>query len=326
MLNAKHSFKRVVLFAMTWLVFLSLGAIYAGENAADLITLLSEKDKLFNGGYTIAFIMAKKANMLDPNQGMVFIDCEATFTKDVNFAMKMDYNYQHPPIYTPPESYVYKPFDYDEEGNLIVWRRVKTYVLSNPDRNDTLEELEVFFVDSEVKLVDKGKNTNISLLRFPIGSPDNTYLFDQFKLAIGSGFSEHLGKVVSVKTLPVGFLEVTSQGSHGPALQGRWELTLDPNSDYLVREATFTMDGMDRPSIVTTSSGVVEKDGIKLARYGTFKYSNLLDISVEVTGISKVVGPNKLYDEVLSRLNAPLPRGSQIMDRRGDKPIISTVE
>jgi len=101
---------------------------------------------------------------------------------------------------------------------------------------------------------------------------------------------------------------------------------MDPKSDYLIREATFTMDGMDKPSIITTSSGIVEKSGIKLTKYGTYRYSNLIELSFEVTDISKVVGRNELYEEVNSRLNEPLPKGAGIIDLRGEEPVRTNVE
>jgi len=291
----------------------------------ELKNLLTEKDQIFNSaGCKISFVITTQDNQFnDPNQGMVFRDCEATWT-DQTFAMKITNHYEHPPVFASPGSRGYRPFDYDD-GNLIVWRSLEKYILSATDRNDTIEKVKVFFVNPNGEILNKG-GSNTLLHRFPVGSPDNMYQFNQFRLAAGRGFSKHLGTVTSVKSLTSGLMKITSQGSHGSALQGRWELTMDPNSDYLIREATLTMDGMDRPSIVTTSSGIVEKDGIKLAKYGTYRSASGFELSVEVTGISKVVGDNKLYEEVLSHLNSPLPPGSQIMDRRGEKPVRTTVK
>ena len=114
--------------------------------------------------------------------------------------------------------------------------------------------------------------------------------------------------------------------SHGSGPQGKWELTIDPNSDWLVREATFTRDGTNTSIIIVTSGGIMAKEGLKIAKYGTFKFSNLPELFVEVTDISKVVGPNRLYEEVFSHLNSPLPPGSDIVDFRGKVPLMTTVK
>jgi len=292
----------------------------------ELLNLLNEKDKTSNlVGYMISFVIATQDNQFrDPNQGIIFMDCEATRTKKSFFSMKIISNYEHIPIFAPVGSRNYRPFDYDHDGNLIVWRSLEKHILSDANCNDTLEKLRVFFIDPNGQVVKTGDNT--LLHRWPSGDPDNIYQFRQFQLAMGRGFSRHLGIVTSLKSLSSGGIKVKSEGSYGQGLNGSWELILDPNSDYLVREALFTMDTAPKPTIIVTSTGVMMKDGIKIAKHGTFKYSNSLEASFEVTDISKVVGPNLLYEEVLSRLNSPLPPGSLISDLRGEKPIRTTVK
>jgi len=326
MFNKNHLFKKVWIFvAIPILLFPSM-VLHAEISGTELLNLLREKDQISNtAGYIVSFVMVRNAKMFDPDQGLVFMNCQVTWTKE-SFAMKITYHYEHPPVFAPIGTRNYKAFDYDREGNLIVWRSLENYVVFAPDRNDKVEKIKAFFVDPNGILVDKG-GTQTILQRFPAGNRDSIYEFDQFQLAAGRGFSRHLGNVTSVKTLTSGLMKTTSQGSFGgPSLQGTWELAVDPNSDYLAREAVFTIEGMDRPSQVTTSSSVVAKDEIRLARSGTYKYSNILELSIEVTDISKVVGENKLYNEVLSHLNSPLPSGSEIMDHRGEKPVVTTVE
>jgi hypothetical protein len=276
-------------------------------------------------GYKISLVTSSKANPSEPNQGMVFQNCEATWTKEGSFAMKIVSHYEKDlPVFVPRESRRYKSLEYDHDGNLVLWRSSQKFILSAPDRDEIIEVLKGFRISPNGEILNMNDHTQ--LYRWPIGSRNSMYQFKQFQLATGKGFSGHIGTVTSIKSLPSGLTKVNSQGSYGSGLQGGWELILDPNSDYLVREAIFTMKGMDRPTIVVKSSGVIEKDGIKNAKYGTFKFSNVLELSVEVTDISKVVGPNKLYEEVLSRLNSPLPQGSSIVDLRGDKPVRTTVK
>ncbi|MBN2456450.1 MAG: hypothetical protein JXB29_07965 [Sedimentisphaerales bacterium] len=291
-----------------------------------MLNSLREKNQIANTlGYKISFTVATQDNQFgDPNQGMVFRNCEATRT-DQAFAMKITDYYEHPPVFAPPGSpRNYRAFDYDPDGNLIVWRSLEKYILSEPARNDSIEKVRVFFVDPNGQIVRTADN--ILFHRWRIDKPYSTNQFKYYQLPTGRGFSRHLGNVASVKSLTSGLMKVTSKGSCGPSWQGTWELTVDPNADYLVREAIFTTEGQHKPIKTITSSGVVEKDGIRLAKYGTYRSSSGFELSVEVTDISKVVGENELYEEVLSHLNSPLPPGSQVMDRRGDKPVVTTVE
>ena len=323
MFNKNHLFKKVWIFvAIPILLFPSM-VLFAEISGVELLNILRERDQIFStAGYRISIIVATQDNQFhDPNQGMVVRDCEATWTKEA-FAMKITNNYEHPPVFAPPGSRGYQSYDY-YEGNLIVWRTLEEYILSSPDRNDTISKLRSFLVDPNGQIIQTGDST--SLLRFPIDKPYSMYQFKYYQLPTGRGFSRHLGNVTSVKSLTSGLMKTTSQGSFGPGLQGTWELTVDPNSDYLVREAIFTMEGEYKPTKVITCSVVMMKDGARLAKYGVYRTSTS-ELSIEVTDISKVVGANALYEEVLLHMNSPLPSGSQIIDRRGEKPIRTTVK
>jgi len=316
--------KRIRMFILVTMLLSPSRVLLAQISAEALLNLLGEQDHIsITTGYKTSFVVTRNAKQSDPNQGMLFMDCQATRAED-SFAMKIAYHYEHPPVFAQPGLGDYRPFDYDDKGNLIVWRTLEGYILSAPDRNDTIEKVRVFFIDPNGQIVETGDNT--LLRRFPIGSPDNMYLFNQFQLATGTGFSKHLGPITSVKSSPAGLIKVTSKGSYGSAQQGIWELTLDPNSDYLIKKAIFIMDGGDKPTIITTSNGVKEKNRIKMAKYGAFKYSNLLELSVEVTDISKVIGLNLVYEEVCSSFDKPLPKGAEIIDLRGEKPVRTTVK
>lgn len=292
----------------------------------NLKSMLSQKDQIYKSpGYKTLFTIVTNAKPQDPNQGLLAMDCEATWIAQGSFAMKIVYDYEKEvPCFVLKSSGCYKSIEYDQDGNLVLWRTLEKYILSTPDRNDTLKKLKVFFVGPDGQIAKTGDN--MLLHQFPIDSPDSMYEFNQFQLATGRGLASNLDIVNSVKSLSSGLTKVTAYGSYGPGLQGSWELILDPNSDYLVREATLMTGSHDKPTIVIASDGVIRKDEVKMAKYGTFKYSNILDLSFEVTDISKVVGTNTLYEEVISRLNSSMPPGSEIIDMRGEKPVRTTVK
>lgn len=265
--------------------------------------------------------MRRLADPFDPNQGMVVIECALSRTEHA-FAMKMIYHYEHPPTFAHIGSNNdYRPVDYDADGNLIVWRTLEKYILSTPERNDNIEKLKSLFVAPNGKVLHKSGN-HTRLTRFPIGNPNNMYEFNMYQLATGRGFSRHLRTVTSVESLSSCLTKVTATGSYWSSLPGTWELTLDANSDYLVRKAILTPHGLDIPAIEVTSTGLVAKDLLKIARNGKATSLNVFEFLLEVRDISKVVAPNVVYEEVLSRLNSPLPSGkAEIMDYRGEKTV-----
>jgi len=217
-MNNNPSFRKFLVFTMIAVLLFPSTILLAEMSGAELLSLLREKDHVFNStGYKFSFVMSMNGDPFDPNQGRVFMDCKATWTTEGSFAMKITNYYEHPPVFALLGSGNYGPIDYDEDGNLIIWRSLEKYILSEPDRNDSIEKIKSFFVAPNSNLVDKG-GTQTLLHRFPIGSRDNMYQFNQFQLAIGQGFSRHLGTVTSIKILSSGLMKVTSQGSHGSVL------------------------------------------------------------------------------------------------------------
>jgi hypothetical protein len=139
---------------------------------------------------------------------------------------------------------------------------------------------------------------------------------------MGRGYSNEIQNITSTKNISSGMMQITASKND----KHIWELTIDPNSDYLVRKAILKREGMTEPMIIITSEGTITKYGITLGKHGTYKYSGSPVVEFEVTDISQISGHNKHYEDVLSLLNSPLPRGSSIVDLRGEKPVRSMVE
>jgi len=136
-----------------------------------------------------------------------------------------------------------------------------------------------------------------------------------------------LDTISSVNTLSTGQMKLISRGSYGPTLPGTWELTIDPHADYIIREAIFKTDSLKRTILIVNTSGIISKDDIKLAKNGFFhSVGTHYEADIEVIDITKVIASNPLYEEVVSRVTSPLPRGAQIADCRGKETILTTVE
>lgn len=311
-------------FLISAISFFPKSILFAEISSSDFLRLIKEKDQTSQAvGYKISFVMATEDNQFkDSNQGMVFMNCESTWVTENIFAMKISYDYEHPPIYGRVRTHNYAGYDY-YNGNLVVWRTLEKYILSSPERNDTLEKVKVFFVDPNNRVVET--DDNIKVHRFKISDANNRYQFNQFELATGRGFSRHLASNVSIASQTPHLTEITSQDSW-QGVTGNWKLTLDPSSDNLIREAIFTVNTAALPSVKVATNGIIEKDGIKMAKSGTVKYLSSLELNIEIMEISKIIGANDLYEEVSSLLNKPLPTGAMIIDMRGDKPVRSTVK
>lgn len=326
MLRKNALFNSVLVSVMTGILVSAPTSLRAEVRGTDLLKLLREKGQLAkSNSFKTSFLMSTDARLFHPEQGVVVMDCNATWTPDGSFAMKAVYYYEKEiPVYVPPESGRYKSIEYDGDGNLIVRRILQRYFLSSPDRDETLEKIKSFFVSSDGKLTGKG-GSNTILHRYPAGSPETTFRLTQFELATGIGFSKYLSTPKAVKSLSSGLIELTAEGLFGQG-KGTWKLTLDPNSVYLVREAVFTGEVANRDLIVVASSGSVSNDGLMLAKHGMLKYADLLELNVEVRSIYKVTDQNHLFREVLFLLDSPLPAGATIYDLRGEKPVVTTVD
>ncbi len=320
-------FKKLTMFAMMVSLLFQLTIRAAEISEQEMLNILRQNDQNSGVvGYEFSFLLTKRAIRHDPNQGMVIMDCKVSLTSEESFSMKtVNYYEKETPVFAHPGTAGYSNWDYDHDGNLIVWRILESYILFTPNRNERIQNIKVYRVDPNGQLAREG-NIKKMLHRYPIGNRGNTYEFDQFLLSTGRGYSSELNSITSVKTLPSGLIRVTANRSSDKGFGGTWELTVDPNTDYLVRKGVFTRTGADKPTRVVTSDGLIVKDGLKISKYGTYKYSVLPEVSFEVTEISKIIGPNELYNEVLSFMNSPLPTGTSIVDLRGEEPVRTTVE
>ena len=322
----------IILLLITFIFFGVESKISGAVSASEVGNLLSQKDQICDSeGYIISFTLTTKNHQFnDPNQGMKIMHCQAT-KKDDEFALKVENQYEHDPVYGVVGTYNYGPYDYNGK-NLIVWRTMAEYILSTPQRNDVLKELKFYLVSPGGKVIQTGDN--VKLERWKIGDSSSTmYLYIHFKRACGRGLSSDIGNVESTEILTDGKVKCISSGSRGPGIpSGKWEITLDPDSDYLARKAVFFKgdefvgdEHKGKPIVQVVSSGLIEKDGLTFAKSGVLNYSDLFEFSAEVKSISKVFLINWLYRKVVGKVE-DLPSGASIYDMRTGVPVTTKVK
>jgi hypothetical protein len=320
--SSPHS--RFVTPLLVLLVFLLAHHISGGERQTDLLRSLKQADAaLSRGGYAVTFHMRKPARWHDPNQGMVSLDGRAAQSEPRTLAMRIAYRYEKDPSFVSSGSRDYASADY-LEGRLIVWRTMEKYVLSSPARNVAIERLKTFLVDPNNRAAPAGENTGVYY--WPIGSDDSACEFRQFQHGIGRGYSKHLARVTSTEPAD-GLVKMTAEGPYGEGPEGIWELSIDPNSDWIVRSASFRFTGLDKPSVIVTNRGILSKDDVSIAKYGTYKSTAGLELSIEVDDLAREpLAVKRLVDEVTAVIDSPLPVGAFIMDMRKSPPVRTTVE
>lgn len=240
---------------------------HVGAEETDLLNIVKQKDIGPSITYTVSFTMHKPARVHDPNQGMVFMDCRAAQNAIGTRATKITYYYDKDPVFVRPGSGIYGDIDYDD-GRLIVWRKTRKYAVSSRERNTSIYTLKCLEVDPNDQVRVVGTNTLVH--HMPITS-DGSPALRHFQLSVGWGYSKHL--VRSVSTQPVNDLvKMMVEGSQGAGSEeGIWELVVDPNSDHMIREASFRRKGMDEPVTASKNRGILATDNIRIARYGTLE-------------------------------------------------------
>lgn len=273
------------------------------------------------------FKMLTRAAMFDPNQGLLQKNCDVTWGKN-DVRMKIVYDYLQDPVYIPPSStsYTYQPIDYDKNKRLIVWRFLETYIVSTPEKTEVLDKLQHFYVSSNGD-IEKTAGIHKAKHVFHEKSNVNYGEFKYFLLAAGLCFSDYIdmNSLNLVKMPDKELIEITSHGNFGKDSRGTWKLTVDPNSDFFVRNATYTLEGLDHPSMEVSTSNVVKKDGLEYAREVRIVLSDLSvrdygDIDISITD------NQQLRQEVGQIMESPLPSGSEVIDFNEGEPIRRTIK
>ncbi len=277
---------------------------------------------------TATFKILTQAAMFDPNQGRLLKNCDATWENN-NVTMKIVYDYLQDPVYVPPSStnYAYQSIDYDKDKRLIVWRFLETYIVSTPEKTEVLDKLQHLYV-SPNGAIEKSGGTHTAKHVFHANSNvDGNGDFKYFLLAASFGFSDYIDvNNIELAKMPDGnSIEINSRGTFGKDAKGKWKLTVDSSAGYFVREASFTGEGFNKPSIEVSTSGIVKKDGLEYAREGHIVFSgssvrDYIDIDVSVRN------NQELRQEVDLHFRTPLTSGSEILDFNEGKPTHTSVK
>lgn len=243
------------------------------DQNALIMTELQKNDKaIADNGFQAMYIMTIPAMPGDTIQGNIIQDCNLYSNGNVT-AFKADNRYvKDTPVYQSAEHKAYMDIDYDATGNLIVWRNLGKYAISEPARNEARNTL--LSIRLSPQGINLGQNEHILYERYPRGSNDCIFELEQFKLTSGIGFSSYINHISTVKKLETGLLHVSANGTYGPTLSGVWDMLIDPDNGYIVRQAEFVSNGSVSPSLTVKNTGSVElgDNSLVVATKGTVAY------------------------------------------------------
>jgi hypothetical protein len=275
------------------------------------------QDSALSGAFTAHFQIDVERDLpLGPDRGRHSMICKYA-ASDGTEALSVETQYEADPVYQPPGTPWLRDFDFDHDGNLIVGRTLREVSLFTADFNRTYQEEEKLRVSPKGKVVDQVRH--VIVFEYPVGKRESLYHFDQFRMVAGRGFTTGVERLKPERTLPNGLEQFTSRVDYGSGSRGDWHLYVNAQNGNLVRQADMFFPARDRPSIHVENSGVIEKEGLALARDGTISYS--IDREHEyVLQISVVDFSARADLEQLERIRAivtpPFPPGTEIMDKR----------
>ncbi|MCP3903610.1 MAG: hypothetical protein GY715_08235 [Planctomycetes bacterium] len=312
--------------AITVLISISVALITlrttAKPAAGDILAELAARDAaLCSGGFTSTFEMRLPAVLFDAGQGdevdQGIVTCSAT-----EVGVSLDATYEQDPIHRAVDTFNYHEMDVDEALNLIVWRTAAKQTLSAPDLNDTIADKEVLIVDSGNVVI--STDPHRMLYRYAVGEDDNIFVYEQFLLASGRGYAQHLATLVSETPLGGGLTEVVATGTYGVGYPGTWTLIVDTLADLLVRSASFVDDETAEVALTTTCTGSLTDGGQTIGASGTYNYDvNAGHIyTVEFTNLTFVATTDAiLLLDLRTAITAPPLKGSETVDYSVEPPV-----
>ncbi len=271
-----------------------------------LLRSIRAGDAIFDGSWSASFDIVVPYSVLGPDAGVHTKICRYTTDQAVQ-ALRMDIVYHQRPRYLPKGQRGVRTFRYEEEENLVLWRRLRKWSLIGAHLNISYWNRQQLVIDPRNVII--GDTTNDCVDYFPVGDTTSIYELLEFRFASGRGFADSIKRIVSVESLPDGSQEVVAEAEEYTRA-GEWRLRVAPVEDYgLVREAAFSFANADQASVLVETKGVWRRDDIVLAQEGTVTY-HFFDRPYPLRITIKNFVPHvdtELLDEVRAVVLAPVP-------------------
>lgn len=214
-------------------------------------------------------------------------------------------------------------FRLDDAGRMNVVSATSSVYLFDTDMCGESVTNSALQVDSSNAVSERDRS--YSIWQYPPDNTKNMYYSLRLVFSMGRGFSRYISAIESVspESGPHGAgLRIEAIGTCISAAQGKWNLLVIPADSYLVREATFTIDGSPEPLFSVTNNERIQDGDMLIAQSAKFQLGpNSIGVIYEVAITSASMTTNvELMNRVRDRVADKLPAHSYVEDRRTDPP------
>jgi len=250
------------------------------------------------------------------------IKIKITLTSDGNsIGWEKEIYYMSQPSYR--ERTPNRDIDYDRNGNLIVWRTIRERGLIEDDFQARQREMMLIRVSPQGDIVEE-EGAPIVEFRRPLPL-DSVKVLD-FKRPIwstGRGFADSINRIIEAKEDPNGLISFSAHGSFGSNLEGTWKMVVEPKAAYIVRSASFTPEGAEKPYFVLTTTGTKWFEGGSLAEEARFflVLGDETEITTTKTEQFKPEPDFSLFNKLRETLRGTLPDNTDVHDYRNSPDI-----
>jgi hypothetical protein len=149
---------------------------------------------------------------------------------------------------------------YDDAGNMAISLHTDRVLSFESDRSAWLRVSSVFLVSPDDKLISRTDNT--SVMYYPATATQLTVPIRGLRWMLGRGYSPYLNRIVEATNLDDGLLRATCVGTFDTRQAlGRWVLTIDPKSQYIVRSAELYLPATAKAPAVKVSNRGIRTEG-----------------------------------------------------------------
>ncbi len=220
--------------------------------------------------FLMEFTYLEPGLSFDPDQGIKISQSKITVSPEA-MALEMINSFDKDPVYKNMGTLDYHNYDYNPDGDLIIWRTLSKYAVSDKEGNLSIQQLQSCNIN-ELRKVSK-LEPRYRRTEFSIGSSDNVYEYVHILMGSGRNFTSYLEEVESIEELSDGNLEIEGTGNYGPGNNGRWKLVVDIENEYLVRKAEYFPKGGTETYLSIETEGIIKGNGLSVAAKGTLKFS-----------------------------------------------------
>jgi len=272
---------------------------------------LSERDRVFQDAFTVRFDIFVPNTPQHLELGPHTMQFDVT-SRNRNLAIRMHTVYHEKVAYRSRNSGAF--VGHDDDANAIISRLVEISALVTDESTRVRQTVEVSTVAPNGTLLAQWRKDSG---RLPVpGRADQVSGFYQFEMAVGRGYSRRIDGPLTYERRADGLIRVAASGNEGGHFPGVWKLIVDDGSEtFLVREALFHGKDNGHAALSVTTEGILECDGMTIAKSGTLEYGGDFVYSITTHHLER--SPDELlFKEVKLQVNSPLPDGANVVDER----------